>query len=292
MRREGPALGDRRTIVVGVDGSEPSRLAVTWAAEEAELRGSVLRILYAGTRRPAAVPDWYSSVPATMAAAQAVVDDTFALVATGHPSVVLETELVDAPPARALIRASARVDLVVIGARGQGGFKGLLLGSVSQRTIHRAICPVVVVRPVPATIDDSALTPRIVVGIDGSDGSDLALRWALREAVLRSASVQAVFACVIAPMTGFTNSASAGYEDAGRPIVDAAVAHAAEWQPDVPFVATIHLDATVPTLLSSCDGADLLVVGSSGHGSHRHIVLGSVADQCSHHARCPVAAIR
>ena len=69
-------------------------------------------------------------------------------------------------------------------------------------------------------------------------------------------------------------------------------AHAEEWQPDVPFAAAIHFDATVPTLLSSCDGADLLVVGSSGHGSHRHIVLGSVADQCSHHARCPVAVIR
>jgi nucleotide-binding universal stress UspA family protein len=288
----GPALGDRRTIVVGIDGSEPSRVAVTWAAEEAERRGSVLRIVYAGTRSPAAVPDWYSSAPATMSAAQAVVDDAFALVATGHPSVVLETELADAPPARALIRASARADLVVMGARGQGGFKGLLLGSVSQRTMHRAICPVVVVRPVPAAIGDSAVTPRIVVGVDGSDGSDLALRWALEEAALRSASVQAVFACVIAPMTGFTNSASSGDEDTGRPIVDAAVAHAAEWQPDVPFSAATHFDATVPTLLSSCDGAELLVVGSSGHGSHRHIVLGSVADQCTHHARCPVAVIR
>jgi nucleotide-binding universal stress UspA family protein len=158
--------------------------------------------------------------------------------------------------------------------------------------MHRAVCPVVVVRPVPAAIGDSAVTPRIVVGIDGSDGSDLALRWALGEAALRSASVQAVFACVIAPMTGFTNSASSGDEDAGRPIVDAAVAHAAEWQPDVPFSAATHFDATVPTLLSSCDGAELLVVGSSGHGSHRHIVLGSVADQCTHHARCPVAVIR
>jgi nucleotide-binding universal stress UspA family protein len=213
-------------------------------------------------------------------------------VATGHTSVVLETELADAPPARALIRASARADLIVMGARGQGGFKGLLLGSVSQRTMHRAICPVVVVRPVPAAIDDSTVTPRIVVGIDGSDGSDLALRWALREAALRSASVQAVFACVIAPMTGFTDSASAEYEDTARPIADAAVALAAASQPTVPFAATVHLDATVPTLLSSCDGADLLVVGSSGHGSHRHIVLGSVADQCSHHARCPVAIIR
>jgi nucleotide-binding universal stress UspA family protein len=70
------------------------------------------------------------------------------------------------------------------------------------------------------------------------------------------------------------------------------VAHAAEWQPGVPFGAVAHFDATVPALLASCDGADLLVVGSSGHGSRRHIVLGSVADQCTRHAACPVAVVR
>ena len=107
----------------------------------------VLRIVYAGTDDPAAVPAWYSSAPAIMSAGQAIVDDAFALVTTGHPSVILETDMPDSPPARALIRASGTADLMVVGARGQGGFKELLLGSVTQRTVHGAICPVVVVRP-------------------------------------------------------------------------------------------------------------------------------------------------
>jgi len=292
VRPKDSVLGDRRTIVVGIDGSEHSRLAVKWAADEAKLRDSVLRIVYAGTAEPAAVPAWYSSAPATMSAGQAVIDDAFALVTTRHASVVLETDLPDSSPARALIRASAVADLVVVGARGHGGFKELLLGSVSQRTIQRAVCPVVVVRPVPDMINDAVAEPRIVVGIDGSSRSDRALRWALREAELRSASVEAIFACVIAPMTGFMNSASAGYETAGRPIIEAAIAQAAEWQPDVPFSAVTLLDATVPALLAAGDGAGLLVVGSSGHSSHRHIVLGSVADQCTRHAGCAVAVVR
>lgn len=285
-------LGGRRTVIVGIDGSEQSRLAVTWAADEAERRDSVLRIVYAGTDDPVAVPAWYSSAPAIMSAGQAIVDDAFALVTTGHPSVILETDMPDSPPARELIRASGTADLVVVGARGQGGFKELLLGSVTQRTVHGAICPVVVVRPVPDANNDPASKQRIVVGIDGSAGSDRALRWALGEAELRSASVEAVFACVISPMTGFMNSASAGYEEAGRPIIEAAVAHAAEWQPHVPFGTVSVFDSTVSALLTSCDGAELLVVGSSGHGSHRHIVLGSVADQCTRHAPCTVAVVR
>jgi nucleotide-binding universal stress UspA family protein len=290
--RDHSVLAERGTIVVGVDGSEDSRLAVMWAAVEARLRDSLLRIVYAGTSDPTTVPAWYSSTPATMSAGQAIVDDAFALVATGHPSVLLETELPVASPTRVLVEASRTADLVVVGARGQGGFKELLLGSVSQRVIHRATSPVVVVRPVPDAIADVVPVPRIVVGVDGSASSELALRWALREAELRSGSVEAVFACVIAPMTGFMNSASAGYEAAGRPIVEAAAARAAEWRPNVPFHVVTHFAATVPALLASCDGAQLLVVGSGGQGSHRHLVLGSVADQCTRHAACPVAVVR
>lgn len=285
-------LGGRGTIVVGVDGSEHSHLAVTWAADEAELRDSVLRIMYAGTGDPAGVPAWYSSAPATMSAGRAVVDDAYALVATGHASVVLETALPDSPPVRALAEASTGADLVVIGARGRGGFKELLLGSVSQRVIERAGCPVVVVRPGPDTVHDAVAVPRIVVGIDGTPHSVLALGWALRESALRSASVEAIFGCLIAPMTGFVNSAAAGYEAVGHPIIEAAMAHATEWQPDVPFSAVTIFDATVPALLGACEGASLLVVGARGHGSRRHSVLGSVADQCARHAPCPVAVIR
>ncbi len=283
--------GNHPLIVVGIDGSEHSRLAVKWAADEAKLRESVLRIVYAGSAEPEAVPAWYSSTPATMSAGQAVVDDAFALIATRHASLILETDLPDSPPAQALITASGSADLMVIGARGKGGFKELLLGSVSHRTVQGARCPVVVVRPVPDAAVYVVTPSRIVVGIDGSNHSDLALRWALHEAELRSASVEAIFACVIAPMTGFMNSASTGYEEAGRPIIEAAVVHAAEWRPTVPFSASALFDATVPALLAACDGADLLVVGSSGHGS-RHFLLGTVADQCTRHAPCPVAVVR
>ncbi len=292
VSREDGVLGDQGAIVVGVDGSAESRQAVKWAADEAKRRKSVLRIVYAGTRHDEVAPAWYASAGATMSAEQAVLDDAFALVVTRHASVVLEAELPHGPPARALIRASDLADLLVVGARGRGGFKELLLGSVSHRCIERAVCPVVVIRPEPETPAHEAPGNRIVVGIDGSRGSDLALRWALREAELTSATVEALFACVIAPMTGFMNSTSEGYEMAGRPIVDAAVARATEWQPSVTFTADARFDATVPSLLAAGVGAALLVVGSTGQGWQRRFFLGSVAEQCARHAACPVAVIR
>jgi nucleotide-binding universal stress UspA family protein len=288
----GAIPGGRGIIVVGLDGSAESRLAVTWAADEANRRKSVLRMVYAGAGRDQPVPEWYSGTRATMTGPQAILDDAFALAATRHASVLLETELPNGWPARALLRASGQADLLVVGAPGRTGIKERLFGSVSQRCIERADCPVVVVRTEPELSTDEMRIPRIVVGIDGSARSDRALRWALREAEFTSATVEGVFACVIAPMTGFINATTQGYDLAGRPVVDEALARASEWQPGVTFWADARFDATVPALLDSCHDAALLVVGSSTHGRHHHFALGSVAEQCARHSRCPVAVIR
>ncbi len=281
-----------QTIVVGVDGSEASRLAVNWAADEAKVRGDVLRIVYAGTRESAEAPAWYSTAPAGMSTGRAIVDDAFGLVSTRHTSVVLETEIPEQPAAQSLIEASATADLLVVGARGRGGFKELLLGSVSHRCLQRAHCPVVVVRAESEGIGGLGSGGKIVVGVDGSEGSDRALGWALDEGHLRNSPVEAVFACLIAPMTGFTNTSLRGFESVGRPIIDAASLHANLWRPGVDFRVGSRFDATVPALLASCDDAGLLVLGSDGQNAHRHLLLGSVADQCARHAPCPVAIIR
>ena len=95
-------------------------------------------------------------------------------------------------PARALLDASQEADLVVVGARGLGGFRRLALGSVSDQVLHYAGCPVAIVRP---SADELTGRPeRIVVGLDGSDGSQAAFRWALDEARARKAPVRLVHA--------------------------------------------------------------------------------------------------
>jgi nucleotide-binding universal stress UspA family protein len=133
-------------VVVGIDGSEQSRRALAWAAEEAKLRGARLRVVH---------------VWSYLAQTQAPFDPTYGdddaqrllQEVAGGLSDEVEVELVAVNdlPARGLLDSAGDADLLVVGARGLGGFRGLLLGSVSQEVVQRATCPVVVipVRDVP-----------------------------------------------------------------------------------------------------------------------------------------------
>ncbi|MGA8427191.1 MAG: universal stress protein [Candidatus Dormiibacterota bacterium] len=139
-------------IVVGIDGSESSRRALQWAVREAESRGVSVRVIstYAIPAIAMAEPG-FSYEPANI---QELADYCRKVVATevakaskAHPKVKLEAEIFEGTAAQALIEASARASMLVVGSRGHGGFVGLLLGSVSQQCVTHAHCPVVVVRP-------------------------------------------------------------------------------------------------------------------------------------------------
>jgi nucleotide-binding universal stress UspA family protein len=137
-------------ILVGHDGSECAQDAVRWAgrlAARADLDLHVLRAWSMTTApRPATWEPGY--VPPLADWEKAVLDELTAHVrAVGlDPAVRLTCHAVHRSPARGLIEAAAGADLVVVGARGRGGFKGLLLGSVSDQVVHHAPCPVTVVR--------------------------------------------------------------------------------------------------------------------------------------------------
>jgi nucleotide-binding universal stress UspA family protein len=295
MQREGNqngSRGDERTVVVGIDGSEHSRQALKWAADEAKRRRAFLKIVFARIEEPEHVPAWYQPGASGGAPAQAVIDDAYGLVATRHPSVVARAETVEWPPARVLTMASRSADLVVVGARGHGGFDELLLGSVSDQCIQYAHCPVVVVHADPDALPLRAAEPRIVVGIDGSLGSSRALKWALEEAQLRSASVEVVYAWQYPPIGAFVLGPVNGYEVAAEEIVHAATGYATHHCPDVPFTSVLRFEAAVPALLDASRHAELLVTGSKGHGGFEHALLGSVAHQCARHATCAVAVAR
>ncbi len=279
--------GEEQTIVVGIDGSEHSRLALKWAADEAKRRGSLLRIVYAQISTPN-VPGWSESSSIDLSPAEAIIADAVGLVATRHPSVLARGEVEEWPASLVLTIASRSADLLVVGARGLGGFKELLLGSVSDQCVEHAHCPVAVVR---ADVDELPLRvpeARMVVGIDGSFGSSRALRWALEEARIRSATVEAVYAWHYPPVGAFVLGPTEGFEVVANDAVDAAAEYAEKVAPEVRFIAHTCFNAEVPALLDAAKGADLLVVGSNGHGRFRDALLGSVAHQCIRHAKCPV----
>jgi nucleotide-binding universal stress UspA family protein len=131
------------TIVVGVDGSEHARRALLWAIDEAKLRGASVHLVHSWRfPPPVPLPDGGLAPADFEAVAKGVLDDATALVPEG---IAVRKEIATDHAAHALIRASAGADLLVVGARGLGGFTGLLLGSVSEQVVHHAHCPVVVV---------------------------------------------------------------------------------------------------------------------------------------------------
>ena len=140
-------------VVVGVDGSETARKAVRWAAREAKLRGMRLELVWPRrSRSPAMRLD--TALPAFSEEMMKSVTER----AEGHLAAALdearaeareveiETIAVEGQPARALVEVAKGADLLVVGSRGLGGFRELLLGSVSQQCAQHATCPVVIVR--------------------------------------------------------------------------------------------------------------------------------------------------
>lgn len=133
-------------IVVGVDGSVPSRAALRWALDQARLAGARVRAVIAWE-----VPSYtgWGPVPHEdfgAAAGKLLAEAVRDALGFDAPEVeVLETAL-PGHPAQVLIDASAHAALLVVGSRGHGAFAGTLLGSVSQLCVQHAHCPVVVVR--------------------------------------------------------------------------------------------------------------------------------------------------
>jgi nucleotide-binding universal stress UspA family protein len=140
-------------IVVGVDGSSESKAALRWALDEARLRQAKLKCVHAWFFPSVTDPN---GVATRLSAEvfETLRDDADELLESVIAGVVSETDadveivrsVVEGPPASALIAASDGADLLVVGSRGLGGFRGLLLGSVGQQCVHHANCPVVIVR--------------------------------------------------------------------------------------------------------------------------------------------------
>jgi len=138
------------TIVVGVDGSAPSKAALNWAVQEAKLRGSDLHIVVSwdfpvvATAEPMIMP-----TPDTDALVDNAKTIAAAMIATEHlegSGVPYTVETPEGRPGEELVTAAKDAELLVVGSYGSGPLKELLLGSVSSYCAHHAACPVVLVR--------------------------------------------------------------------------------------------------------------------------------------------------
>ena len=135
--------------------------------------------------------------------------------------------------------------------------------------------------------------PRIVVGVDGFESSRAALRWAIRQAGLTWAVVEAVTAWQIPVGTGLVPPADMpDYADDARMVLTEAINETCTVDPEVEIYPRVVEGRAAPVLVDAAEGADLLVVGSRGHGGLAGTLLGSVGKYCARHAPCPVVIMR
>ena len=287
-------------IIVGVDGSAQSAEALRWALRAAEVRSVDLVAVLVwdlfnqrhadGSRR--FDPDYDKA--AADEALDAFITDTLGPVAGAG---VIRRPVCDVP-APGLLAAAGGAELLVVGARGLGGFRGLLLGSISQQVVHHARVPVAVVRgPLIARAEGSHDARRVVVGVDGSEGSAAALRWALADAAADPARLEVVHSWEPPVLFGpIAAGAVVPYdveaiEAAGEQLVDGMVADAAPLAPGVQVERRVVAGGAARSLIDAAKGADLVVVGRRGQGGFSRLLLGSVSDHVVRHAESPVVVV-
>ena len=134
-------------IVAGIDGSESSLHALSWAARQAVLTGGTLEVVM--TWEWPSSYGWAVPIPDDFdpeADMRKALDSAIARVLSEHPGLKSEARLINGHPAPVLVEASKGADLLVVGSRGHGEFVGMLVGSVSEYCVTNSHCPVLVHR--------------------------------------------------------------------------------------------------------------------------------------------------
>jgi nucleotide-binding universal stress UspA family protein len=286
-----PALHHR--LVVGFDGSDSSLKAIEWAASEAGTRGASVRVITSYSMEP--LTDFAAGATDSgvdMTEIEAECADRLRTATTAvfddHPGVDHEIETVRVSPARALLAEAEHADLVVVGSTGAGSFTRFLLGSTTGALLASCPCPVVVV---PAEAREP--TGRIVVGTDGSEHAEHAVRWAADEADRRGAELIIVHGWkhhYHLTIEGVDRADDLAPVDAEL-ILDRAV-EASRAVSGASTEGRLVEGSVADTLLDLSTTADLLVVGSRGRGGFRAMLFGSIASSVATHSNCPTVIVR
>lgn len=281
-------------IMAGYDGSAGSAEAVDWAVREARLRGVPLTVCHAWAPGYAAAgadaahmaqPDEHAgAVDPAREHAEAVLVLGMRHARTCDSAAQPQPLLVCGPPARVLCEQCAGTGMLVVGARGIGGFAGLLLGSVGLQVASHAPVPVTVVRGSWQPVAGHYPAP-VVVGTDGSPKSQAALDFAAEEAALRDAPLVAV--CALSDAAGVLGTARMIEADFSTAVSKLKADH-----PDVLVQKRVEQGAPRAALLGVASRGQLLVVGARGRGGLNEMTLGSVTFAVLHHAPCPVTVVR
>ncbi|WP_165546462.1 universal stress protein [Kribbella soli] len=286
----------RRPVLVGVDGSVSAQAALTWAAGEAAYRRCPLHIVHTFTWPMIGDPFGLDLTEpmndGLRAAAGWILAEAKDQARQAAPDITVTAELFAAAPAPTLLSQAQDAQLVVVGSRGLGGFRGLLVGSVSSTVAAHAPCPVIVVHPHrDGTAFPASPTGRVVIGVDGSEVSAAAIRFAFQEAARRRVGITAVHAAMPTRQHPSLRVPADIVEQVDRQLFAEAMESKRVLIPGIDVKTKLVHSHPVQALLDEADSAELIVVGSRGRGGFTGMLLGSISQAVLHHAACPVAVV-
>lgn len=261
--------------IIGVDGSEQSRVALDWGLARAAQSGASVELLHV------ADDSFLSESVAFLSEAQQASEQMLAAereyaLSTGFAGTITGTAVVGHPIAE-VEEASKRADLVVLGAHAGSKLSGSFFGTRAVKIAAVAHCPVAVV-PFETAGDPA---PGVVVGVDGSEASQQAVNFAAEQASMRGVPLIAVYAWMPPLTPGLEYLWSEELVEAQRSAAEEAIAIGtaglATRYPDLEIERRIVQAPPVAALLQAAENADMIVVGSRGRGGISRLLLGSVS---------------
>ena len=288
-------------IVAGVDGSASATHAALWAAEEAMTRSVPLLLVHAVPIPTGAYAGRFGVDLAFLNGLEAqgrdALAEAHAKVTEAQPDLDVSTKLYSGDLVANLIELSRDARMLVLGSRGLGEVTGILAGSTAVALVAHGKCPVAVIRGRAEHQPPPAGGP-VVLGVDGTRASATAVELAFEEAAIREAELVAVhtwteFASDLA--YAYARQFTMDWAQIGQHEQELLAESLAGWAqkyPDVAVRRVVIRDRPVRQLLEHARDAQLLVVGSRGHGGFAGMLLGSTSQALIYHAPCPVLVAR
>ncbi|UYQ65671.1 universal stress protein [Streptomyces peucetius] len=284
-----------RPIVVGVDESDGSLAAVDWAADEAALRSTALRLVNATRWAEHQLPAIRVSHEDRAGQAEGVLGAMEERVRARRPELAMTAEQIEDSPAKVLLEAASRAAVLVVGSHGLGSVGGFVIGSVGQEVVADAKQPVVLVRPDHR--DDAHAAPgadgkrEVVLGLDVNDARNELMEFAFDYAARCDVPLRIVHSWHD-PFFHHHRAAGDGGSNAQAEVASALSRAVRPFRDRFPAVQVSEESPTgrpAWRLVEAATDARLVIVGRRLAASGSHI--GSVTHAVIHHAACPVAVV-